>query len=600
MEQNIKTFKINNINSSLKNLKKLPSLEKISPIKSYTFKRNYEFSNKNLNRNISIDSLFDSTKNLSLKIGKKNKSLFFNDRLKKFDTGDISNMKINKSNNVFFSSYFKKSDQESKNKNIKRLKITLYPGKNKTIFQKIIENIDKIKRNNKKAYEIVKNNEKKTIRLKLKNFTNWRNIRTKPKNEITKVKEESITNSKITKNETTQRANKVIDDVKDTKEPEKIDNDMPLTNSNDVNDLNIVIKEKQENRENQENKDNIENKENKENDIKTNIIINMCHIRNFSISKQQLKNSFNKAGIESKLWRKTLFLKGIEMQMNDIFNKIKLILDNIDYFKVNFFNNGNFYLAFDYMENNVKAEFNLTIEELCFLLIETVPKLLRKFYESLDRFLYVKIPNIEDEMEKNPKNEKECLEFNCYFLNSVSLYFLGCFEVLKEIKKRIDYFQFKNNEFLVIDNYLDLARFNISKINSMAEIYIEKMKKDEKILEKMEMGLGIRKKKKFVSEDIFERIHKRYTQNFKEEMKLERINSTLNLKNNSYLNDEKRNKFILMRRAQNLNLLNQPVIISLMKYLKDNIKSQIISQKVFERFKLKENEIQRKVETKND
>ena len=171
---------------------------------------------------------------------------------------------------------------------------------------------------------------------------------------------------------------------------------------------------------------------------------------------------------------------------------------------------------------------------------------------------------------------------------------------MKEIKKRIDYYQFKNNEFLLIDNYLDLARFDISKINSMAEIYIEKMKKDEKILEKMEMGLGIRKKKKFVSEDICERIHKRYTQNFKEEMKLERINSTLNLKNNSYLNDEKRNKFILMRRAQNLNLLNQPVITSLMKYLKDNIKSQIISQKVFERFKLKENEIQRKVETEND
>ena len=83
-------------------------------------------------------------------------------------------------------------------------------------------------------------------------------------------------------------------------------------------------------------------------------------------------------------------------------------------------------------------------------------------------------------------------------------------------------------------------------------------------------------------------------------MILERINSTLNLKNNSYLNDEKRNKFILMRRAQNLNLLNQSVITSLMKDLKDNIKSQIISQKVFERFKLKENEIQRKVETKND
>ena len=64
---------------------------------------------------------------------------------------------------------------------------------------------------------------------------------------------------------------------------------------------------------------------------------------------------------------------------------------------------------------------------------------------------------------------------------------------------------------------------------------------------------------------------------------------------------KKRNKFILMRRAQNLNILNQPVITALMKYFKDNIKSQIISEQVFERFKSKEKESQKKkVVTKND
>ena len=55
-----------------------------------------------------------------------------------------------------------------------------------------------------------------------------------------------------------------------------------------------------------------------------------------------------------------------------------------------------------------------------------------------------------------------------------------------------------------------------------------------------------------------------------------------------------------MRRAQNLNILNQPVVTALMKYFKDNIKSQIISEQVFERFKLKEKQSQKKVVTKND
>ena len=87
------------------------------------------------------------------------------------------------------------------------------------------------------------------------------------------------------------------------------------------------------------------------------------------------------------------------MQINDIFNKIKLILDNIDYFKANYFNNGNFYAAFENMKNMNKAELNLTIEELCFILIEIVPKLLQKFFDELDRILYIKIPDIEQEME---------------------------------------------------------------------------------------------------------------------------------------------------------------------------------------------------------
>ena len=177
---------------------------------------------------------------------------------------------------------------------------------------------------------------------------------------------------------------------------------------------------------------------------------------------------------------------------------------------------------------------------------------------------------------------------------------MGCADVLKEIQKRIDYYKFKDNEFLIIDNFLDLARYDTSKINSMAEIYIDRMRKEEKIMERMEVGLGIRKKKKYLVEDIFERIHKRYTQSFKDEIKLERINSTLNLKGNTFLNDAKRNKFILMRRAQNLNILNQPVVTALMKYFKDNIKSQIISEQVFERFKLKEKQSQKKVVTKND
>ena len=567
--------------SPLKIINKLPSLEKISPIKGYTFKKKYEFPHNKLNKNMTMESFLDSSKNLKVKLRNRNNSFVFSDKSKKFITGEISNVKINKSNNGIFSSYNKLTNHDTKNS--KSIKISLYPGKNKTIFQKIIENLDKIKKNNQKTYELIKKNERKTIRLRLKKFNKFKDLKTNTKNEISKVKEENDKSNKLIKNEATQKTNKtnkISEEEKKNIEQEP-SNNMSLTIKKDINLLNSNLV--------------------KETAIKTNLTTNMYHMRNLYISKEQIQNSFIKAGIITILWKKNIFIRGIEMQMNDISNKTKLILDNIDYFKVNYFNNGNFFLAFENMDNYKKAEFNLTLEELCFLLIETVPKLLQKFYDSLDRILYIKIPDIEKEMEKIPRNEKECLDLNSSFLNQVALYFMGCADVLKEIQKRIDYYKFKDNEFLVIDNYLDLARYDTSKINSMAEIYIDRMKKEEKILEKMEVGLGIRKKKKHLVEDIFERTHKRYTQSFKDEIKLERINSTLNLKSNVFLNDEKRNKFILMRRAQNLNILNQPVITALMKYFKDNIKSQIISEQVFERFKSKEKESQKKkVVTKND
>ena len=535
MEQKIKKLKIN-ADSPSKILSKLPSIDKISPIKDNIFKKRIDYSNSLLKKNVSVDSFFDS-KNLNLR--NKEKSLFFNKKIKKINANDTSNKKINKSNNII-SSYKSKLNDKNKNKKNKIVKISFVEEKNQSVFNKIVESIEKIKKESQKTYNIIKKNEKKTNFLKIKNYTNWERI--KLKSENSKLKEESGNNSKMLDSFISPIAYKPTD--------EEINSKIPKT-TNNIRDINFP-------------------------------------------------NNVFKAGIITNLWRRTGFLRETEMQINDIFNKIKLILDNIDYFKLSYFNNGNFYAAFDNMKNISQVELNLTFEELCFLLIDMVPKLLQKFYDELDRILYIKIPDLDQEMEKIPTTERECLEFNCAFLNSVSIYFTGCSGILKEIVKRIDYYKFSDKEFLLIDNYLDLARFDINKINSMAGIYIDKMKKDEKIVEKIEMGLGERKKKYNIVGDILERVHKRYSKNFRDDTKLERINSSLNLKGDLFGGDEKRKKFILMRRAKNLDILNQPVVANMMKYFNDNIKSQIISQQVFERYKLMERQAQKMVISKND
>ena len=572
MEQKIKKFKLNT-DSPLKMTSKFPSIEKISPIKKSIFKKKIDYVNGFLKKSVSMDSFFDS-KNYNLR--NKEKSLFLSKKAKKFNTGNMSFKKGNKSNNIF-SSYKNKINEQEKKKN-KIIKISLAEDKNKTVFNKIVESIEKIKKESQKAYNIIKKNEKKTNFLKIRNYTNWQRVNLKSAGH--KLREESGNNSKLMDSFISPMAYKPTD--------EEINSKIPRTTSNISGSFRRDI--------NYQNNEGINNKV---------IFIQktkkkMYHKRNLNITKEQLDNNFFKAGIITNLWRRTGFLRETEMQINDIFNKIKLILDNIDYFKVSYFNNANFYAAFDNMENMNQAEMNLAFEELCFLLIDLVPKLLLKFYDELDRILYLKIPDIEEEMEKIPTSERECLDLNSAFLNSVSIYFTGCAGIFKEIIKRIEYYKFSDKDYLLIDNYLDLARFDINKINSMSGIYIDKMKNDEKIVEKIEMGLGIRKKKYNIGGDVLERAHKRHSKNFRDETKLERINSSLNLRSDLYGLDEKRKKFILMRRTKNLDILNQPIIANMMKYFNDNIKSQIISQQVFERYKLMERQSQKVVVSKNE
>ncbi len=44
----------------------------------------------------------------------------------------------------------------------------------------------------------------------------------------------------------------------------------------------------------------------------------------------------------------------------------------------------------------------------------------------------------------------------------------------------------------------------------------------------------------------------------------------------------------VLEKKENKSLLNNPLVTNMMKYFKNNIKSQIISQQVIERYKTKE------------
>jgi len=341
-------------------------------------------------------------------------------------------------------------------------------------------------------------------------------------------------------------------------------------------------------------------------ELNRNFYKNMYHFRSFEMNDKLLLRNTNKIyETPNSLIGLSSYVKEPEIQLKFIYNKIKLILDNIKYFKTNYMLKKDFRLAFINMENPIKAQFNYIIEELCVVLIRIIPQLLKGFYNSLDQLLFINIPGIDEEMKKKPTNEIECLKYNINFFNKVSDYFSACGDIYNVIQKQIAEFKYTNNEFHPLNKNLDLARFDSTRLISMSDSYIKKTKNDENVFSKFEIGLNLKKKKQEEKEEMdgFERFHKRRRiKIIGDTIKLDRINSALNIaangmKKDIIINDNKRKK---LKMNKNPSILNSSLIKDMMKYFNKNIKAKIISQQVIERFKTKELKRLKNIEDKNN
>ena len=281
------------------------------------------------------------------------------------------------------------------------------------------------------------------------------------------------------------------------------------------------------------------------------------------------------------------FIKQPDIQLKNILNKLKLLVNNIQIFYNNYLIKREFRHAFINMENQVKAQFNSIVEEECVLLIKLIPILLKEFYYSLPQLLFINIPQLNEEIEKQPSNEIECLKFNIDFFNKIQIYFSACVEIYSIIQKQIAEFKFSPNEFNILSNILDLARFNSTTLISMANGYIDKTKIDDDIFNNFQIGVNMKKKIESEKETDFERYHKRRRIKFlNDKEKIDRIKSALNIGNKEidhgfiFNLNKKKNKI-----NQTPSILDSFLIKDMMKYFTPEIKQQIISQRVIERFK---------------
>jgi hypothetical protein len=258
-----------------------------------------------------------------------------------------------------------------------------------------------------------------------------------------------------------------------------------------------------------------------------------------------------------------------------------------------------FYISFNKITNKKKAKFNLILEEICILLIKIIPLLLKHFYNVMDKLLYIECPDIRKESLFSPKDEKECLYMNFNFLNRIIVYFRGCIELYKVIQIKIGNFKYTINEFTRINIFLDLTRYNLSKLIWISNINIKKIEQDQEIINKLEN----KNKYKKINENILERYNRRHKIKISDgDLKLNRINNALNInkKINHYCyspesenNKRKTNKLFYNNDfdfIKKKGLFNSYLVNSMMKYFDKNFRNKIIAQQVIERYKSMENE----------
>lgn len=318
----------------------------------------------------------------------------------------------------------------------------------------------------------------------------------------------------------------------------------------------------------------------------------LCHKRTFIFTKEQIRQK------EFSIYQVPNFLKNArynifdkKLQFLSIKDKLTLIMDNIILFKAEYMTSFKFKKAFNNLTDNLKASFNLVMEELMALLVKIPPILLENFFVDIDKILYCTVPDLTFYENVTITCEDDCLQKNLKIFLEVSEYFAGCTEVVKIIKSKITGEKFSKEKFVYLNTLLDVARFDASGLNCKARTYVEKYKNDYEFLSGVEEELKLREKKvKIISNDFNERQEKRDKSKKEswESMKNQRIVNALDLKKRF---DEKtfleKNKGKVNHLTQK-SLLNSFELEQIMGNLIKSVRERIISQRVVERYKEKE------------
>ena len=274
----------------------------------------------------------------------------------------------------------------------------------------------------------------------------------------------------------------------------------------------------------------------------------------------------------------------IEYQHKTLNDQYKLLMDKIQFYKMNILSKENFIESFKCLSLKNKINYNKSLEEFCGLLLLLPQLILLEFYKYIEKFENLNIPDKNKFKDKYIFDEISCLYYNNNLLSEVSEYFQNCFEVYLILVKEVDDMSLKPKNFNNALSAFEKARYDISYACNLAENAMEDYSKDVGIINKLNRIEMI--KNKLNNTGFSNKLRNQYSlkQNNDRQKRL-RIEACLSNKDDEnknkyhdFISINKENKISFNRRFKSI--VGSDLMTKILKHCKKDVKYQITTERI--------------------
>ena len=185
-----------------------------------------------------------------------------------------------------------------------------------------------------------------------------------------------------------------------------------------------------------------------------------------------------------------LLLNDIHFQSGIIKDELCLLLEDIQHFRLTFFDDQDLYSAFKNKEISYQIKLNKLIEETCALL-HLIPKIiLKEYYNYTDKFISISDPSREFFAKKIVYNEAECFQDNLKNLYRILNFVKCCNEVYSQLIEQVeDEMIITLQNFQLIRRLLEKLRHYMIHLTNVCKNILKDYIFDKHIIEKFKISM---------------------------------------------------------------------------------------------------------------